>query len=158
MCGFRATRFAIEIERVRPRNDRAFVAERVQFRERLKEQLAPDPAPAHRLHDAGRAEHAEAAIVRFVCGEAGERAVFFRSDDAERAGAFEAPDLSEVLFDEFEDSGAAAASAAEVSRDPGARSGRRSTVYVPCPRFFDEPALRKKCARSFILREHSRHE
>src|SRR5204862_8033655 len=109
-------------------------------------------------HDAGRAEHAEAAIVRFVCGEAGERAVFFRSDDAERAGAFEAPDLSEVLFDEFEDSGAAAASAAEVSRDPGARSGRRSTVYVPCPRFFDESALRKKCARSFILREHSRHE
>ena len=112
MCGFRATRLAIELERVGPWNDRALVAERVQFRERLEKQIAADAAPADRLHDAGWTEHAEAAVVRFVGGEAGELAVLFGGDDAERARTLEAPDFSEMLFDEVEDvfCGAAAAS------------------------------------------------
>src|ERR1044071_2342394 len=121
MCGFRATRFAIKIERVRPGNDRALVAERMQLRERLQEQIAPDPASAHRLHDAGGTEYAEAAIVRFVGGETGELAVLFGSDDAERARTLEAPDFSEMLFDEVEHSGTAAALGRRKLHDIAAR-------------------------------------
>src|SRR3954453_2162580 len=99
-----AARFAVEIERVGPGDDRAFVAEAAEVGERGSQKRCAEAGAAVRACDAGRTEEAEAAVVRVVRGEAGDVAVDLVVEKVvARVRCFESPDAAEFAFDEGED-------------------------------------------------------
>src|SRR5204862_7634050 len=82
--------------------DRLAVSASAEVGQRGEQELPAATKPAPLRSHSGRSEKAEAAIVRVMCGEAGDLAFVLQIEDGCAKRRFESPHWPEVTFDEVE--------------------------------------------------------